>query len=141
MCDTSFLKHFEKSRHRPGKYETWDRATLNRVGSAILAITPFTLAEVRYGYSVASLGPARVAAIENQLRTFLLIPIDERVLDTYVSLKVDCHRAGRGIGFHDCWIAATALSQGLPLVTCDKDQRDLPSGPETIYFPVPDARV
>ncbi len=134
LCDTSFLTHWERARRRPERYAHWDKGVLDRVGGAQLAITPHVLAEVRFGYKAANLGPARVAVIENTLASFLLIPLDEPTLDSYVDLRVHCKENGRGIGFHDCWIAATARSRGVPLVTCDQGQRDLPDL-ETIFLP------
>src|SRR5665213_2899962 len=108
LCDTSFLTHFEKARRNRERYAHWDRETLDRIGAAQLALNPHVLAEIRFGYVAGKLGPARVAAIEHNLSSFLLIPLDEATLDTYVELRVYCRENGRGIGFHDCWIAATA---------------------------------
>lgn len=134
LCDTSFLVHFEKSRRRPQRYAHWSTDTLDRVAAAQLAITPFVLAEVRYGYVAGGLGPGRVAAIEHNLSTFLLIPLDEPTLETYVELRVSCKEDGRPMGFHDCWIAATARSRSLPLVSCDHGHVDRP-GVDTIFLP------
>lgn len=134
LSDTSFLAHWERARRRPERYAHWDKATLDRVGAAQLAITPHVLAEVRFGYKIAKLGSGRVAAIEHTLASFLLIPLDEPTLDTYVDLRVLCKENGRAIGFHDCWIAATARSRGIPLVSCDRGHCNLP-GLETIFLP------
>jgi predicted nucleic acid-binding protein len=133
LCDTSFLTHFERARRNPARYEHWDAATLDRIAAAQLAINPHVLAEIRFGYVAGKLGPGRVAAIEHNLASFLLIPLDEPTLDTYVELRVHCRKAGRGIGFHDCWIAATARSRNVPLVSCDRGHVDLPKL-ETIYL-------
>jgi predicted nucleic acid-binding protein len=125
--------HWERARRNPERYAHWEREVLNRIGSAQLAITPHVLAEVRFGYRAAKLGPVRVAAIENALASFLLIPLDEQTLDAYVDLRVHCKESGRAIGFHDCWIAATARSRRIALVTCDRGQCDLPDL-ETIFL-------
>lgn len=134
LCDTSFLRHSERARHQSVRYAHWDKGVLDRIGEAQLAITPHVLAEVRYGYAVARLGPPRVAAIEHSLSAFLLIPLDEPTLETYVELRVHCKENGRAIGFHDCWIAATARSRKIPLASCDRGHCDLP-GLETIFLP------
>ena len=136
LWDTSFINHSERALRSPEKYRHWSREALDRVSGAVAAITPFTLAEVRFGYVDAGWSPASRAATENALSAFVLIPLDERVLDTYVDLKVTCKRRGRAISFHDCWIAATAISQEIALASSDKAHRDLP-GLETIYFPPP----
>jgi predicted nucleic acid-binding protein len=134
LCDTSFLGHFLASRRRPTRYAHWPRSTLERISGAQLAITPLVLAEVRYGYVVGGVGVLRVAAIEHHLSTFLLIPLDEPTLDEYVALRVHSKENGRPMGFHDCWIAATARSRDLPLVTCDRGFLDRP-GVTAIYLP------
>lgn len=134
LCDSSFLGHYEKAGAHPDRYRHWSTTDLNRVSGAILAITPFTLAEVRVGYQRAGWGRARIAAIENALSGYLLIPLDEQILSTYVDLKCRTMSTGRPMGFHDCWIAAAALSQGIPLVSSDNGHRDIP-GLTTIYFP------
>jgi tRNA(fMet)-specific endonuclease VapC len=100
------------------------------------ALRSFTLAEIRYGYRRAGWQPVRVAAMENTLSSYLLVPLDEATLDTYVDIKLSRPQAGKPIDFHDCWIAATAVSRQIPLVSCDQDHLDVP-GLETIYLPPP----
>lgn len=136
LADTSFLGHYEASRARPDEYRHWPPSQLDRLQASHIAISPFTLAELRYGWRKGRWGAARVAAAEHTLAGYLLVPLDERTIDTYVDLKLSCVNGGKAIGDHDCWIAATALSREIPLISCDRAHRDLP-GLETIFLPPP----
>lgn len=136
LCDTSFFVHLDKSKRNPSRYTEWSRTDLDRVAHAILAITPFTIAEVRVGYVRRGWGPGKVSVVEQQLSGFALIPLDESILAQYVDLRVECERQGRKMGYHDCWIVATAISQAIPLVTCDRGMLD--RGADVIYFSPPD---
>src|SRR5215211_2599664 len=98
VCDTSFLSNFERSLRDSSRYGHWPPATLDRIAAAVLAITPFTLAEIRFGYTVASWGVARIAAVENRLAGYVLIPLDPDALDEYVRLAAHARSAGIAIG-------------------------------------------
>ncbi len=65
-----------------------------------------------------------------------MIPLDKATLAEWVALRVDCERSGTRPGDNDLWIAATAISQGIPLLTCDKAQSELP-GLDAIYLSPP----
>jgi predicted nucleic acid-binding protein len=136
VCDTSYISHFERSLRNPDRYRHWPATTLDRISAAILAITPFTLGEVRAGYVTRSWGAARIAQLENRLRGYVLIPLDLGIVDEYAKLHAQCRDAGISIGQNDLWIAATAVSQDLQLVTCDSAQAALP-GVDAIYLPAP----
>lgn len=76
LCDTSYLGHFERSMRNADRYRHWPTAILDRLTNAFLAITPFTLGEMRAGYMIGGWGPARVAHAENLLRSYILVPLD-----------------------------------------------------------------
>jgi tRNA(fMet)-specific endonuclease VapC len=136
ICDTSYISHFERSLRSSARYQHWPAATLDRIASAALAITPFTLGEIRAGYVTRGWGAPRVVQLENRLRGYVLVPLDTATLDEYAKLHAHCRDAGIGIGQNDLWIAAMAISQGVPLVTCDSSQAGLP-GVESIYLAPP----
>ncbi|HEX6703071.1 MAG TPA: type II toxin-antitoxin system VapC family toxin [Gaiellaceae bacterium] len=136
VCDTSFISHFEQAQRKPERYTHWPSPTLDRIARAVLAVTPFTLGELRAGYLIAGWGPARRAVLENRLAGYVLIPLDEPALADYATLHAHCRSAGVGIDHNDMWIAAIAISQGLELVTCDRAQANLP-GVRAIFLPPP----
>ncbi len=95
---------------------------LERIDSAILAISVITLAEARYGYLNAGWGAARVEREERRLASFLQIPLDPTIVDEWARLKVLNRQNGWNLADNDLWIAATASARGHALVTCDADQ-------------------
>jgi len=136
VCDTSFVGNYARSTIAPSRYGHWPKETLDRLDRAQLAITPFTLGEARAGYVMKRWGPARIAAADNQLASFLLLPLDTLTLEEYAKLHAHCKLSGKPLHHNDLWIAATAISRGLELVTSDAAQSNLP-GVRAIYLPPP----
>jgi predicted nucleic acid-binding protein len=134
LCDTSFVGIQER-----GKAATahWDRVTVARLDAAILAISVFALAEIRGGRIYAGWGQARCDRQEARLAAFLHIPLDEGIMDVYAELHAWA-RKGNPTPHNDLWIAATALSRRIPLVSCDRDFERIAGGGftlEHIYLP------
>ncbi len=92
------------------------------------AVSVITIGELRAGVFLSS-DPAMTS---RRLRTLLLaeqsepIPIDIRIADTWSELHVARRRMGRPMPLNDSWIAATALTVGLPVMTMDADFDDTP---------------
>ena len=55
--------------------------------------------------------------LEYFLHRFVLLPVDRAVAMNYGKLVRGLRARGQLIGTNDLWIAATALVQGLPLLT------------------------
>jgi predicted nucleic acid-binding protein len=125
LCDTSFVGHVGVRRAKPQRYAHWSRAVTDRIDNAVLAISVVTLAEARFGYLNASWGEKRITDEERRLASFLQIPLDFPDLDEWAKLKNYSKKQGIAIGDNDLWIAATASTRGLDLVTCDEDQKRL----------------
>jgi predicted nucleic acid-binding protein len=136
LCDTSFIGHYGLAGRQPSRYEHWPASTLDRITAAHLGLTPITLGELRAGYVIDKWGAARIAESENRIASYVVVPLDEATLDEYAKLHAHCKTAGVGIGHNDLWIAAVAISRGIPLVTCDRVQSELP-GLDAIYLPPP----
>jgi predicted nucleic acid-binding protein len=49
------------------------------------------------------------------------LPVDEAVAHQWARLRVLLAEAGRRMNVNDLWIAATAIANGLPVVTQDND--------------------
>jgi tRNA(fMet)-specific endonuclease VapC len=60
------------------------------------------------------------------LRRFIVIPYDYELTRVWARLSVEAERAGRRLETADAWIAATAVHRRLPLITHDRDLKDLP---------------
>ena len=49
------------------------------------------------------------------------LPVDEDAARVWARLRVHLAEAGRRMGSNDLWIAAIAVSRGLPVITQDDD--------------------
>jgi predicted nucleic acid-binding protein len=112
------------------------RETVNRLDVAILALSVVSLAEIRAGRIHAGWGQGRSEQQEARLSAFLRIPLDEDILDQYALLHA-WNLKGHNIEHNDLWVAASAMSRGMPLVSCDRHheaiERDHPL--HLIYLP------
>jgi predicted nucleic acid-binding protein len=115
---------------------SWPRGLARRVSSATVAISAVTFAEVRHGHQIARWGDRRAKAAERWLRTFVQLPIDTEVAETWARLKATGQRRGCSFGTNDLWIAATGCTRGLSVVTCDRDFLPMRKfGVQVIYLP------
>ena len=87
------------------------------------AISVVTLAELQAG--VLAAGDTATRAIRmatlDSLGDIKMLPIDASAALAWAQLRVLLAEAGRRINVNDLWIAATAASRGLPVVTQDDD--------------------
>jgi len=116
LCDTTFVSLQERAGQRPETIAHWPHEALDRVDHAILALSVFSLAEIRAGRIYAGWGETRSERQEARLRAFLLVPLDEAILDQYARLHA-WNLKGHSIQHNDLWIAASAISRTLPLVS------------------------
>ena len=93
-----------------------------------LAVSVITIGELYAGVLVA----ADVATRDRRLRTLEvarelgIASIDERVAAAWARLRVDLHDAKRSMPVNDSWIAASAISLGVAVVTQDDDYDEVP---------------
>ena len=94
-----------------------------------------TVAELRAGVLVAK----DVASRDRRLATLTAvlalepIPIDQAVAETWARLRVLLRDYGLRMPLNDSWIAATAMTLGIPVVTQDDDYLHAP-GLEVIHL-------
>lgn len=88
-----------------------------------VATTVITLAELNA--SVLAAGSADVRARRlatlDAVADMVALPVDEEAARVWARLRVHLAEAGRRMGVNDLWIAAIAVSRGLPVVTQDDD--------------------
>ena len=99
-----------------------------------LAISVVTIGELRAGVLDAddvSVRDRRLAALT---RALLLdpIPIDQAIAETWARLLISLHRIGLAMPVGRSWVAATAMTLGIPVVTQDDDSVHVP-GLEVIH--------
>ncbi len=93
-----------------------------------IAISVISIGELRAGV----LATSDVATRNRRLTTltealaFDPIPIDERVAEEWARLRVELRDTGQRMSINDSWIAATARSIGVPVVTQDSDYVRIP---------------
>ena len=91
------------------------------------------------GVSVVTIGELRagvLAAVDVETRDRRLgtltealalqpVPVDERVAESWAKLRLLLRDSNQRMPVNDSWIAATALSLGVPVVTQDDDYVDV----------------
>ena len=88
-----------------------------------LAVSIITIGELRAGVLVA----ATVEARDRRLRTLTAtlgldpVPVDDAVAAEWARLRVLLRESGQQMPINDSWIAATAMSLKVPVVTQDED--------------------
>ena len=98
-----------------------------------LAISVITVGELRAGVLAAAdvaTRDRRLATLSEAL-TLEPMPIDQPVAEAWARLRVTLRDEGKRMPVNDSWIAATAISLGVPVVTQDADYVEL-SGLEII---------
>jgi tRNA(fMet)-specific endonuclease VapC len=87
-----------------------------------------TVAEMYRGALKGRWGERRIADLEFHLRQFAVVPYSVRLCIAYAELSVAADTKGRSIAFADAFIAASALSLGIPLLTHNKRHfQDIPN--------------
>lgn len=92
------------------------------------AVSIITVGELRQGV----LNAPDPEALQRRLATFDMArslkpaPVDEDAAQAWAMLRVTLNRESRRMPVNDSWIAATALSLGLPVVTQDDDYDGIP---------------
>jgi predicted nucleic acid-binding protein len=88
-----------------------------------LAISVITVGELRAGVLAAVDVPTRDRRLATLGEALSLdpLPVDQRVAEAWASLRVTLREMGRRMPVNDSWIAATAMSLGVPVVTQDDD--------------------
>jgi hypothetical protein len=93
-----------------------------------VGVSIVTLGELRAGVLAAT----DVDARDRRLATFSAaqalepIPIDEPVADAWARLRIVLRDSGQRMPVNDSWIAATAISLGVAVVTQDDDYVEIP---------------
>ena len=94
----------------------------------MLAVSVITVGELRAGVLAA----ADLATRDRRLATLTAVlglspvPVDDAVAAAWARLRVALRDLGQSMPVNDSWIAATAISLGVPLVTQDDDHADVP---------------
>jgi hypothetical protein len=93
-----------------------------------LAVSVITIGELRAGVLAAVDLETRDRRLSTLTAALALepVPIDERVAEAWARLRVILRDAALRMAVNDSWIAATAISLGVPVVTQDDDYVEVP---------------
>ena len=96
-----------------------------------VATTVITLAELNAGIVAAGSADvrARRLATLDVVSDMEALPVDEDAARVWARLRVYLAETGRRMGINDLWIAAIAVSRGLPVITQDDDFAALDGAP------------
>ena len=94
----------------------------------VIAVSVITIGELRAGVLAAADVATRDRRLVTLTQTLAIqpVPIDEGVAEAWAKLRVTLRDRGERMPLNDSWIAATAISLGIPVVTQDDDYIDLP---------------
>lgn len=104
------------------------RIDASRAAASEWGVSAITLGELRFGVLQASTPEAaarRLSAYQIAQR-FEPLSVDERVSEAWALLVSQLRSAGRRVPINDSWIAATALTHEIPVVTQDTDYSAMP---------------
>lgn len=89
------------------------------------AISAITVGELQAGVLVAGSTDVRALRLAtlDALSDIEVLPVDETVAAAWARLRVHLAESSRRLNVNDLWIAATALSHDIPVVTQDEDYR------------------
>lgn len=88
-----------------------------------LAVSVIAIGELRTGVLAATTPNARARRLDTVTAALALrpVPVDERVAEQWALLRVPLRDADLRMPLNNSWIAATAISLGVPVVTQDDD--------------------
>lgn len=117
LLDTSVFIAFESGR----------RLDVGAIPGRV-RVSVVTIGELRLGVLSAAQPDARARRLATLDRATALepAPVTEAVAEAWALLRVSLRSAGRSMPVNDSWIAATAMSLGVPVVTQDDDYVSLP---------------
>ncbi|MEU1985561.1 type II toxin-antitoxin system VapC family toxin [Nocardia sp. NPDC019395] len=117
IADTSVFIGMEERRFDPSRFEDYE-----------WGVSVITLGELRLGVINARdpESAARRLSTYQLAQRFEPLEVDELVAETWALLVSRLRAAGRKAPINDSWIAATALTYDVPVVTQDGDYDDMP---------------
>jgi predicted nucleic acid-binding protein len=93
-----------------------------------VAVSVITIGELRAGVLAATDLETRDRRLATLTLAFALqpVPIDDPVADAWARLRLLLYEGRQRMPVNDSWIAATAMSLGVPVVTQDEDYVSVP---------------
>jgi len=127
LVDTNVVSYLFRGSREAGAYRTY-------LADKELGVSFQTLAELRRWAILRSWGTARWDRLVRLLAPATVYLVDEALIATWAEVTAQRERRGRPISSDDAWIAATALVEGLPLVTHNRRDFEAIGGLEIVSF-------
>ena len=88
-----------------------------------ISVSVMTVGELRAGVLAADDVETRDRRLVALTQALMMepVPVDGRVSDSWALLRIRLRDSGQRMPVNDSWIAATAISLGVPVVTQDDD--------------------
>jgi tRNA(fMet)-specific endonuclease VapC len=86
-----------------------------------LALSFQSVAELWHWAEANGWGEKARQGLDSFVRRFLVIPYDYELAQVWARVMEESRKEGRRFEAGDCWIAATAVHRGSPLLSHDKD--------------------
>ncbi|GFG83484.1 type II toxin-antitoxin system VapC family toxin [Mycolicibacter algericus] len=117
LADTSVFIGIETQRIDADKFAPFE-----------WGVSTITLGELRLGVLRASTPEAASRRLSTYqiAQRFEPLSVDERVSEAWALLVSQLRATGRRVPINDSWIAATALTHDIPVVTQDNDYSGMP---------------
>lgn len=117
LADTSVFIGIEMQRIDAAKFAAFE-----------WGVSAVTLGELRLGVLRASTPEAAARRLSTYqiAQRFEPLSVDERVSEAWALLVSQLRATGRRVPINDSWIAATALTHDIPVVTQDTDYSGMP---------------
>lgn len=96
---------------------------------AMATVSVVTVAELHLGVLLAEdpqIRAQRLRTLSSVERLFEPLPVDAAVARTFAEIVAEARREGKRPRIMDTWIAATAVTHGLPVYTQDDDFLAIP---------------
>ena len=92
-----------------------------------ISVSVMTIGELRAGVLAADEVETRDRRLATLTQALMMepVPIDGRAADSWATLRLRLRDSGQRMPVNDSWIAATAMSLGVPVVTQDSDYVDV----------------
>lgn len=117
VVDTDVVSFLFKNDSRAQLYRS-------HLAGHLLVLSFMTVAELERWAIEHNWGTVRRSRLEESLRNFTIYPFDRAICTKWAEITVMARRNGRPIESKDAWIAATALSHDVPLVTHNRKHYD-----------------
>jgi tRNA(fMet)-specific endonuclease VapC len=109
------------------QHSLWTRYAPILEGNQVL-VAAQTVAEMRFGALLKNWGEGKTKRLEALLASYGVAHTDDAICMEWGRVKNEALVKGRPMSLGDTWIAATARSLGIPLVTHNKKDFDFLDG-------------